>query len=95
MTLADAMERIADLEEQVALLEYDFGRALGLLTALGEAAGVDPGTTVPQPEPEMGQLLAFPAGGRGDTQTGATGRAARRVTADTTSRRASHLGTAS
>ena len=93
ITLVEAVERIADLEEQVALLDYDYGRVLGLLTALGEAAGVDPGTTVPSPEPEMGQLLDFPAGRVPRKRV--AGGAASRVTSLAASRRASTMETAS
>lgn len=94
MMTAAEQERIADLEDQVALLEYDLGRTLALLTALGEIAGL----TVPpvsQPEPEMGQLLDFPAGGRGDAPKRVAGGAASPVSPLAAPCRASTSGRAS
>jgi hypothetical protein len=86
-------ERIADLEDQVALLEHDLGRTLALLTALGDAAGLT-APPVSQPEPEMGQLLAFPTDYRGDTHKRAAGGVSR-VTPHGVPCRASTHGAAS
>jgi hypothetical protein len=90
MTLATALERIADLEDQVALLEHDFGRTLALLTALGEAAGL---TAPPVSHPEVPALRLLP-GGRGDRKRVA-GSAASRVTPSAAPRHASTPGMAS
>lgn len=90
MMTAAEQERIADLEDQVALLEHDLDRTLRLLTALGDAAGL---TVPPVSQPEsMGQLLDFPVG-RVTRKRAAGG--VSRVTPFGASRRASTPGVAS